>query len=119
LCIIDQMLEDVEDSASGVQCRQRNQRRKKRGRLLYSTPKELSKSRMRRSNVVPRVNVDTSRTLDFQRTDIEDNAQRSAIIQIILEKGAEDCPEQVSSRNPTSTSGPLSCIHLCMHYGRK
>jgi hypothetical protein len=111
LCSIDQMLEDVEDSASGVQCRQRNQRRKKRGRLLYSTPKELSKSRMQRSNVVPRVNVDTSRTLDY--------ALRSASIQAILEKGAEDCPEQVSSRTPTSTFCTISCIHICMHYGRK
>jgi hypothetical protein len=119
LCSIDQMLEDVEDSASGVQCRQRNQRRKKRGRLFYSTRKELSKSRMQRSNVVPRVNVDTSRTLDFQKTDIEDSALRSASIQEILEIGAEDCPEQVSSRTPTSTFCTISCIHICMHYGRK
>jgi hypothetical protein len=65
------MLEDVEASASVAQCRETKQRRKKRGRLHYSIPKELSKSRMRRNNVVLCFNVDhgdTSRTLDFQRT---------------------------------------------------
>jgi hypothetical protein len=102
------MLEDVKDSASVAHCRQTNQRRKKRGRLLYSTPKELSQSRMRRSNVVPCLNK-TSTTLDFLVTDTEDSAHRSSYIRPILEEGVEaltrgdvdvdkDCPDQVSPR---------------------
>jgi hypothetical protein len=66
---IEQILEDVVASPSVAQYRQKYQRKKKRGRSLFSTPKELSRSRMRRSNVLPRFNVDhgdTSRTLDFQ-----------------------------------------------------
>jgi hypothetical protein len=60
------MLEEVEVRASVVPSRQR---KKKRGRLLYSTPKELNKSRMRRSNVVQCFipeHVNTTRALDFQ-----------------------------------------------------
>lgn len=67
------MLEDVEASTAAVQCRQLKQRKMKRGRLFYSTPKELFRSRMRRSKVVPNFNAgngNTSRTLDFQRIDI-------------------------------------------------
>jgi hypothetical protein len=70
------MLEDVNDSASAAQCRQTNQRRKKKGWLLYSTPKELSRSKMRKNNVVPR-HSEKSRTLDFLVTDTEDSAHRS------------------------------------------
>jgi hypothetical protein len=63
------MLKEVEACTSIAQRRQR----KKKSRLLYSIPKELFKSRMRRSNVVPSFNADhgdTSRTLNFQRSDI-------------------------------------------------
>ena len=82
------MLEDVKDSTSAAQCRQTNQRRKKRGRLFYSTPKEMTWSRMRRNNVVPRLS-ETSRTLDFTVTDTEDSAHRSSYIMPILEEGVE------------------------------
>jgi hypothetical protein len=69
------MLEDVVASPSAAQYRQKYQRKKKRGRLLFSTPKELSRSRMRRSNVLSHFNADhgdTSRTLDFQISVIEE-----------------------------------------------
>jgi hypothetical protein len=78
------MLEEVEASISVAQVR----KKKKRGRLLYSTPKELSKSRMRRSNVVSRYNSDHG-ALDFQRTDIGDSACKSSCIRSILEELAE------------------------------
>jgi hypothetical protein len=60
------MLKEVEACASVVPSRQR---KKKRGRLLYSIPKELNRSRMRRNNVVQRFipdHVETTRALDFQ-----------------------------------------------------
>jgi hypothetical protein len=47
---------------------------------------------MRRSNVVPHFNSNhgnTTKTLDFQRTDIEDNACKNTYIQTILEEVAE------------------------------
>ena len=53
------MLEEVEAYASIAPSKQR---RKKRGRLFYSIPKELNRFRMRRSNVA----------LDFQGTDLEE-----------------------------------------------
>ena len=62
------MLEEVEASISVAPIR-----KKKKGRLLYSIPKQLSRSRMRRSNVVSCFKSDhgdTTKTLDFQRTDI-------------------------------------------------
>jgi hypothetical protein len=65
------MLEDAETSTSAAPCRQKSQR-KKRGRLFYTTPKELLRSRMRRSNILPRFSTDhgdTLRTLDFQDLD--------------------------------------------------
>jgi hypothetical protein len=82
------MLEEVEASVSVAPVR----KKKKRGRLLYSTPKQLSKSRLRRSNVVSRFKSDhgdIARTLDFQRTDIEDSACKSSCIRPILEEVAE------------------------------
>jgi hypothetical protein len=82
------MLEEVETSVSATPVR----KKKKRGRLLYSTPMELSRSRMRRSNVVSRFKSnhgDTSRTLGFQRMDIEDSACKSSYIRPILKEVVE------------------------------
>jgi hypothetical protein len=89
------MLEDVVASASTAQCRQKYQRKKKKGRLLFSTPKELARSRMRRNNVLPRFNEDhgdTSRTLDFQNSVIEE-------VEVMAIDDADvdnDCHNQVS-----------------------
>jgi hypothetical protein len=107
------MLEDVEAFAFAARCRQTNQRRKKRGQLLYSTPKQFSRSRMRRSNVLSRFSADhddLSRILDFENTDIEDSALKNNYMQPVLEKEAEamdrndadvdkDCHDQVSPNN--------------------
>jgi hypothetical protein len=60
------MLKEVEACASVAPSRQR---KKKRGRLLYSTSKALNRFRMRKSNVVQRFipeHVNTTRVLDFQ-----------------------------------------------------
>jgi hypothetical protein len=87
------MLEEVEASATTVQCRQTNQKRKKRGQFHYSTPKQLSRSRMRRSKVVPSFKVEQgniSRTLDFQSTELEVSAQRSSCISPILKEEPEE-----------------------------
>jgi hypothetical protein len=106
------MLEDVEATAFGAPYKQKNQRKKKRGRLLYSTPKELARSRMRRCNVLPQYSANhstTSRTLDFEDTDIEVTACNITCIQPIFEEEAEamtrsdeaddmDSFEQVSSK---------------------
>jgi hypothetical protein len=62
---------------------QSRQRKKKRGRLLYSTPKALNRSRMRRSNVVQHFtpeHITISRVLDFQRFDTNDNSCGSPCI---------------------------------------
>jgi hypothetical protein len=86
------MLEDVEASAFADQCRQKKQRKKKRGRLLYSTPKQLERSRMWRCNVLPQFSVDhneSSRTLDFKNTDIEDSSRKDNCMQPVLEGEVE------------------------------
>jgi hypothetical protein len=60
------MLEDVEASTFVDRCKQKKQRKKKRDQLLYSTPKQLERSRMQRSNVLPRFSAnhgESSRTL--------------------------------------------------------
>jgi hypothetical protein len=82
----------VEAFATAAQCRQLKQRRMKRGRLFYSTPKELFRSRMRRSKVVPSFNAgngNTLRTLDFQRINIDYIGCRSTWILSNLEEEAE------------------------------
>jgi hypothetical protein len=74
------MLEEVEAYASVAPSRHR---KKKRGQLLYSTPKELSRSRMRRSNVMQHFtpdHVNTTRALDFQRTDLDEILYTSTYI---------------------------------------
>jgi hypothetical protein len=110
---VEQMLEDVEASAFADRCRQKKQRKKKRGRLLYSTLKQLERSRMRRSNVLPRFSADhceSSRTLDFENTDIEDSSCKDNCMQPVLEGEVEamgrndadvdkDCHDQVSANN--------------------
>jgi hypothetical protein len=112
-CRIEQMLEDVEASAFVDRCRQKKQRKKKRGRLLYSTPKQLERSRMRRSNALPRFSIDhgkSSRTLDFENIDIEDSSHKDNCMQLVLEGEVEamgrndadvdkDCHDQVSANN--------------------
>ena len=62
LCRIEQMLEEVEAFVSIAQGR----KKEKGGRLLYSTPKQLSRSRMSRSNVVPHFNSNHGNTTLFQ-----------------------------------------------------
>jgi hypothetical protein len=74
------MLEEVKANASVVQSKQR---RKKSGRLLYSTLKELNRSRIRRNNVVQSFTPDyinITRTEDFQRFDADDNSCKSPCI---------------------------------------
>jgi hypothetical protein len=71
------MLEEVKASISIAQSRQRKQKKRKWGRLFYSTPLELERSRIRKNKVVPCFNVDhgnTSRILDFQRSDMKNIA---------------------------------------------
>jgi hypothetical protein len=66
------MLKEVEASASIAPSRQR---KKKRGRLLYSTSKALNRSRMRKSNVVQCFipeHVNTTRVLDFQTAEADE-----------------------------------------------
>jgi hypothetical protein len=107
------MLEVVEASTFADRCRQKKQRKKKRGWLLYSTPKQLERSRMRRSNVLPRFSADhgeSSRTLDFENTDIEDSSRKDNCMQPVLEGEVEamdrddadvdkECYNQVSPNN--------------------
>jgi hypothetical protein len=65
------MLKEVEACASVAPSRQR---KKKRGRLLYSTSKALNRSRMWKSNVVQRFSrehVNTTRVLDFQTAEAD------------------------------------------------
>jgi hypothetical protein len=98
------MLEDVEASTFADRCRQKKQRKKKRGRLLYSTLKQLERSRMRRSNVLPRFSA------DFENTDIEDSSCKDNCMQLVFEGEVEamgrdgadvdkDCHDQVSPNN--------------------
>jgi hypothetical protein len=63
------MLKEVEACAFVAPSRQK---KKKRGRLLYSMSKALNRSRMRNSNVVQCFipeHVNTTRNLDFQTTE--------------------------------------------------
>jgi hypothetical protein len=100
------MLKEVEACAFVAPSRQR---KKKRGRLLYSTPKELNRSRMRRSNVVQCFileHVNTTRALDFQGSDLEENPSTSTCIMPNVEEEAkgddsdigEESDDQVSPR---------------------
>jgi hypothetical protein len=84
------MLEEVEACVSIAPSRQR---KKKRGRLLYSTPKELNRSRMRRSNVVQCFtpeHVNTMRALDFQGTDLEEYCTSMCIMPNVEEEAKGD-----------------------------
>jgi hypothetical protein len=68
------------------------QRKKRRGRLLYSTLKALNRSRMRKSNVVQRFtpkHVNTTRALDFQGSDLEENPSISTCIMPNMEEEAK------------------------------
>jgi hypothetical protein len=100
------MLKEVEACAFVVLSRQR---KKKRGWLLYSTPKELNRSRMRRSNVVQPLipkQVNTTRALDFQGSDLEEIPCTSTCIMPKVEEEAkgddadigEESDDQVSSK---------------------
>jgi hypothetical protein len=84
------MLKEVEACASLAPSRQR---KKKRGRLLYSTPKALNRSRMRRSNVVQCFtpeHVNTMRALDFQGTDLEEYCTSMCIMPNVEEEAKGD-----------------------------
>jgi hypothetical protein len=66
------MLKEVEACASVAPSKQR---KKKRGRLIYSTLKVLNRSRMRKNNVVQCFipeHVNTTRVLDFQTAEADE-----------------------------------------------
>ena len=84
------MLKEVEACASLAPSRQR---KKKRGRLLYSIPKVLNRSRMQRSNVVQCFtpeHINTMSALDFQGSDLEENPRKSTCIMPNIEEEAKE-----------------------------
>jgi hypothetical protein len=101
------MLEEVEACASVAPSRQR---RKKRGRLLYSTSKELNRSRMRRSNVVQHFtpeHVNTTRALNFQGTDLEEIPCTSTCKMPNVEEEAKEDDIDIGEENDDQVSPKL------------
>jgi hypothetical protein len=86
------------------------QRKKKRGRLLYSTPKALNRSRMRRSNVVQRFipeHVNTMRALDFQGTDLAEIPCTSTSIMPNVEEEAQGDDAHIGEESDDQVSPEL------------
>ena len=93
------MLKEVEACASVVPSRWR---KKKRGRLLYSTLTELNRSRMWRSNVVQHFileHVNTTRALDFQGSDLEEIPCTSTCIMSNVEEEAKGDDADIGEEN--------------------
>jgi hypothetical protein len=101
------MLKEVEACASVVLSRQR---KKKRGRLLYSTSKALNRSRMQRSNVVQRFipkHVNTTRALDFQGTDLVEIPYTSTSIMPNVEEEAQGDDADIGEESDDQVSPKL------------
>jgi hypothetical protein len=109
------MLKEVEACASVAPSRQR---KKKRGQLLYSTPKELNKFRMRRSNVVQRFipeHVNTTKALDFQGSDLEEIPCTSTCIMPKVEEEAKGHDANIGKESHDQISSKLEVafsIHI-------
>jgi hypothetical protein len=101
------MLKEVEACASVTPSRQR---KKKRGRLLFSSSKALNRSRMRKSNVVQRFtpeHVNTTRALDFQRTDLAEIPCTSTSIMPNVEEEAQGDDADIGEESDDQVSPKL------------
>jgi hypothetical protein len=101
------MLKEVEACAFLAPSRQR---KKKKGQLLYSTPKVLNTSRMQRSNVVQRFipeHVNTTRALDFQGTNLAEIPCTSTSIMPNVEEEAQGDDADIGEESDDQVSSEL------------
>jgi hypothetical protein len=108
------MLKEVEACVSLAPSRQR---KKKRGRLLYSTPKALNRSRMRRSNVVQRFipkHINTTRVLDFQGTDLAEIPYTSTSIMPNVEEEAQGDDADIGKESDDQVSPEIEVAFLIL-----